>query len=94
MGCAGDILYEDTSWESKGYEKLFNGRDFTGWKVPEGDKGHWKVIDGVIDYDTGREAKGDRRISGAGRAVRARCGRYAMIKSGRRFSERRRRGSL
>ncbi|MCH9021929.1 MAG: DUF1080 domain-containing protein [Planctomycetes bacterium] len=62
MGCAGDILYEDPSWESKGYEKLFNGRDFAGWRVPEGDNGHWRVIDGVIDYDAGSEAKGDRNL--------------------------------
>ena len=23
--------------------------DFTGWKVPEGDGGHWRVIDGIIE---------------------------------------------
>ena len=32
----------------RGFTALFNGRDFTGWKVPEGDGGHWKIIDGVI----------------------------------------------
>ena len=32
-----------------GFVSLFNGRDFTGWKVPDGDGGHWKVINGVID---------------------------------------------
>ena len=41
---------------------LFNGKDFTGWKVPEGDGGHWKVVDGVIDYDAGSEAKGDKDL--------------------------------
>jgi hypothetical protein len=45
-----------------GFVSLFNGRDFTGWKVPEGDGGHWKVIDGVIDYDAGSEAKGDKNL--------------------------------
>ena len=40
-----------------GFVSLFNGRDFTGWKVPEGDNGHWKIIDGVIDYDAQSEAK-------------------------------------
>ncbi len=44
------------------YQVLFNGKDFTGWKVPEGDNGHWKVIDGVIDYDALSEAKGDRSL--------------------------------
>jgi hypothetical protein len=45
-----------------GFVPLFNGRDFSGWKVPEGDNGHWKVIDGVIDYDAGSEAPGDRNL--------------------------------
>jgi len=41
-----------------GFVALFNGRDLSGWKVPEGDGGHWKVIDGTIDYDAESEAKG------------------------------------
>jgi hypothetical protein len=45
-----------------GFRALFNGKDFTGWKVPEGDNGHWKIIDGVIDYDAGSEAKGDKSL--------------------------------
>ena len=40
----------------EGFEILFNGKDFTHWKVPEGDNGHWKVINGVIDYDAESEA--------------------------------------
>ena len=32
----------------EGFEVLFNGEDFTNWIVPEGDGGHWKIIDGVI----------------------------------------------
>jgi hypothetical protein len=39
-----------------GFTSLFNGKDFTGWKVPEGDNGHWKVVDGVIDYDAQSES--------------------------------------
>ena len=45
-----------------GFISLFNGRDFSGWKVPAGDGGHWKVIDGVIDYDAESEAQGDRSL--------------------------------
>ncbi|MBI1314144.1 DUF1080 domain-containing protein [bacterium] len=45
-----------------GFVSLFNGRDFSGWKVPEGDNGHWKVVDGVIDYDAGSEAPGDKNL--------------------------------
>jgi hypothetical protein len=45
-----------------GFTALFNGTDFTGWKVPDGDNGHWKIIDGVIDYDAQSEAKGDKTL--------------------------------
>ncbi|MHC4744751.1 MAG: FG-GAP repeat domain-containing protein [Planctomycetota bacterium] len=31
------------------YKVLVNAKDLTGWKVPEGDNGHGKVINGVID---------------------------------------------
>jgi len=44
------------------YEVLFNSKDLTGWKVPKGDNGHWKVVEGVIDYDARSEAKGDRNL--------------------------------
>jgi hypothetical protein len=40
----------------EGFVSLFNGKDLTGWKIPEGDNGHWKVVDGVIDYDAQSEA--------------------------------------
>ena len=43
-----------------GFTPLFDRKDLTGWKVPEGDNGHWKVIDGVIDYDAQSEATGDK----------------------------------
>ncbi len=45
-----------------GFESLFNGKDFTYWKVPEGDNGHWKIIDGVIDYDAESEAEGNKSL--------------------------------
>ena len=45
-----------------GYVSLFNGKDFTNWKVPEGDNGHWKIIDGVIDYDAQSEASGEKSL--------------------------------
>ena len=40
-----------------GFVALFNGRDLSGWKVPAGDNGHWKVIDGAIDCDAQSESK-------------------------------------
>ncbi|MDZ7608298.1 MAG: DUF1080 domain-containing protein [Cyclobacteriaceae bacterium] len=45
-----------------GFTSLFNGKDFTNWKLPVGDNGHWKIIDGVIDYDAESEAKGDKNL--------------------------------
>jgi hypothetical protein len=41
---------------------LFNGRDLAGWKIPAGDNGHWRVADGVIDYDAESEAAGDKSL--------------------------------
>ncbi len=41
---------------AEGFVALFNGRDLSGWKIPPGDNGHWKVLDGVIDYDARSEA--------------------------------------
>lgn len=45
-----------------GFVSLFNGKDFAGWKVPEGDGGHWKIVDDVIDYDAESQAKGDKSL--------------------------------
>jgi hypothetical protein len=44
------------------FASLFNGRDLAGWKVPAGDGGHWKVVDGVIDYDAESQATGDKSL--------------------------------
>jgi hypothetical protein len=45
-----------------GFVSLFNGKDLTGWKAPEGDNGHWKVLNGVIDYDARSEATTDKNL--------------------------------
>ncbi len=50
--------YTYPTWrEWPAYRALFNGKDFTGWRVPEGDGGHWKVVDYMIDYDALSEAE-------------------------------------
>ncbi|MBU2651431.1 MAG: DUF1080 domain-containing protein [Bacteroidetes bacterium] len=54
--------YSQTSTLPEGFVSLFNGNDLTGWIIPEGDNGHWKVIDGVIDYDASSEAAGDKNL--------------------------------
>src|SRR5688572_30892603 len=45
-----------------GFVALFNGKDFSNWKVPDGDNGHWKVVDGVIDYDAASESSSDKNL--------------------------------
>jgi hypothetical protein len=46
-----------------GFVALFNGKDFTGWKVPAGDNGHWKILPGgILDYDARSEARGDKSL--------------------------------
>ena len=56
------LAQEKNIYEKEGYISLFNGKDLTGWKIPEGDNGHWSVIDGVIDYDARSEAEGDKNL--------------------------------
>jgi type 1 glutamine amidotransferase len=46
----------------KEFVSLFNGKDLLGWRVPAGDNGHWKVVDGVMDYDAQSEASGDKSL--------------------------------
>ena len=46
----------------EGFRSLFNGRDLAGWRIPEGDGGHWRVVDGVIDYDALSEATGNKSL--------------------------------
>lgn len=50
----------DDPW--RGFTQLFNGKDFSGWTVPAGDNGHWRVVEGVIDYDAQSEAPGEKHL--------------------------------
>jgi hypothetical protein len=43
--------------EAGNWERLYNRKDFTGWKFEEGHKDHWKVNDWRIVYDGKSEAK-------------------------------------
>lgn len=59
------ILAQEADREAKipvGFVSLFNGKNLTDWKVPAGDNGHWKVINGVIDYDAQSEATEDKSL--------------------------------
>jgi hypothetical protein len=56
-------LASPTNAQPEGFVALFNGRDLAGWKVPTGDNGHWKVVNGAIDYDARSESKaGDKGL--------------------------------
>jgi hypothetical protein len=46
----------------EGFVSLFDGKSFSGWVLPEGDNGHWRIVDGVIDYDACSEAEGDKNL--------------------------------
>jgi hypothetical protein len=48
--------------DAQNFTPLFNGTTLDGWIVPAGDNGHWKVVDGVIDYDARSEAPGDKNL--------------------------------
>jgi hypothetical protein len=57
---AASLLAQDAP--PAGFTSLFNGKDLSGWRVPTGDNGHWRVVDGVIDYDAGSEATGEKHL--------------------------------
>jgi hypothetical protein len=59
---AADLAQGADNQPPEGFVALFDGKTLAGWKVPEGDNGHWKVIDGVIDYDAQSEARGDKDL--------------------------------
>ncbi|MBI2478698.1 MAG: DUF1080 domain-containing protein [Planctomycetia bacterium] len=61
VSCSTSAILAEGEQED-GFVSLFNGKDFAGWKVPDGDNGHWRVVDGVIDYDAASEAKVDRNL--------------------------------
>ena len=48
---------EGTKKVPDGFVSLFNGKNLDNWKIPAGDNGHWKVVNGVIDYDAESESK-------------------------------------
>lgn len=48
--------------KEEGFVSLFDGKTLNNWKIPEGDNGHWKVVDGIINYDGKSEAPGDKTL--------------------------------
>ena len=52
-----------------GFVPLFDGKDLSQGIIPEGDNGHWKVLDSVLDYDA-RSAPPATRTSSASRSSR------------------------
>ena len=46
----------------EGFRRLFDGNDLAQWIIPEGDNGHWKIVNGVIDYDARSDAPGNKNL--------------------------------
>lgn len=46
----------------EGWVSLFNGTDFTGWKVPESAADCWSIVDGTIDCDPKLGRKGETSL--------------------------------
>src|SRR3954470_5383974 len=62
--CAAALVFAapaDSATEA-GFTPLFDGKDLSQWIIPEGDNGHWKVVDGVIDYDARSEAPREKSL--------------------------------
>jgi hypothetical protein len=55
-----------TGMAEDGFTTLFDGTNLDAWIVPEGDNGHWKLVDQdggkVIDYDARSEARGNKNL--------------------------------
>ena len=62
INAEGVLAQAANDFKNQGYKSLFNGKNLEGWKIPEGDGGHWSVIDGVIDYDARSEAEGSKDL--------------------------------
>jgi hypothetical protein len=58
----GTLALASDEGTPEGFVPLFNGKDLSGWRIPDGDGGHWKVVDGVIDYDAESEARGEKSL--------------------------------
>ncbi len=56
------LLFSCAKKEEEGFVSLFDGKTLEHWKIPEGDNGHWRVVDGIIDYDGKSEAPGDKTL--------------------------------
>jgi hypothetical protein len=67
LASATSLLIAASTWGADnqpppGFVALFNGKDFTGWTVPPGDGGHWRIVNGAIDYDAESQAAGDKSL--------------------------------
>lgn len=48
--------------ENGEFRPLFNGKDFTGWRIPGGPAGPWSVRDGVIHGDVRHAVRPDQSL--------------------------------
>src|SRR4051794_18858381 len=57
-----DLIADGKEGTDKPFSPLFDGADLSKWIVPDGDNGHWKIVDGTIDYDARSEAPGRKDL--------------------------------
>ena len=57
-----DLIADGKEAVDKPFTMLFDGADLSKWVVPLGDNGHWKIVDGAIDYDARSEAPGRKDL--------------------------------
>ncbi len=60
------VLGASASAGEPGFVPLFDGKNLDLWTIPPGDNGHWKILDGVIDYDARSEAPGNKNLVSKG----------------------------
>ena len=53
---------EEIAQPADGFVPIFTGINLDGWKLPDGDNGHWKAAGEVIDYDASSESKTDKSL--------------------------------
>ena len=54
------LLFSLGAAPEEGFVSLFDGKDLSHWMIPEGDGGHWKVIDGQAWTPQHREQCGQQ----------------------------------
>src|SRR5690606_33753480 len=63
--CALPLTVHADAPEGEGWESLFNGKDFTGWKYEPQHKEIWTVMDGVMACNPRTDSEGEKSLYSA-----------------------------